>query len=401
MDRRPRKKTGANGQERALIAAVASIYDAALAPELWPKALSQLSRLVGSSWTIFSVIPLDPVGQGVTVQNPEADPEQIGRMLPYTLPENNPSIPHMLSMPAGRIILRTERFTDTEWERTGVYNDLYRPVSVYSSLGVPLIKSSRYFVPFGAMRARSRGDFDRSDLLALAHVVPHLQRAMQIMLRLNALERHAAAMEQTWNQLAFGVIVLDARGRILWSNRAGETALAGNNGLSGRAGSLFAAANGVNARLQRLIGEAAQTACGGGLGGGGAMLVPRRPPAQPLALVVAPLRAEGGLTGLNDANAPAVVVFVNDPDREPKTPQALLRELYRLTEREATLAALLMAGLDLRGACQEMQVSMHTVRTHLSGLFNKTNTRRQAQLVRLLVRHAAMLNVEGATSSRR
>ena len=56
---------------------------------------------------------------------------------------------------------------------------------------------------------------------------------------------------------------------------------------------MLAAANGANAKLQQLIGEAARTANGDGLCHGGAILIPRRPPAQPLSLIVSPLRAEG------------------------------------------------------------------------------------------------------------
>jgi DNA-binding CsgD family transcriptional regulator len=211
-----------------------------------------------------------------------------------------------------------------------------------------------------------------------------MQRALQMTLRLNTFAAHANAFEEAWDRLAFGLFVLDDNGRILWANRAGERTLSKQEGLSGHEGSLLSATNGANAKLRQLIGEAARTANGDGLCHGGAVLIPRRPPAQPLALVVSPLRTESASRIAPGCAAPAVLVFVNDADLNPKIPGALLQQLYRLTGREAKLAILLLDGLDVREVGERMGVSIHTVRTHLRHLFDKTNTRRQAELIRVL-----------------
>lgn len=383
MGHRARTKTGRNAGEQALLDAVGAIYDAALSPELWPAALSKVSHVCGSSWTLCSITPLDPMTRGTTFQNAEADPEIIARMARFTTPENNPSVPRLLAAPLGSIIRREEHFSDAEWERTEIHNELYRPRGIYAAIGTPLFRS-QYFVPFGVHRNRSRGGFERAHLMALSHIIPHMQRAIQMTLRLNAFAAHANAFEEAWDRLAFGLFVLDGNGRILWANRAGERTLAKQDGLYGHGGSLLAAANGANAKLQQLIGEAARTANGDGLCHGGAILIPRRPPAQPLPLVVSPLRAESAGRIAPGGAVPAVLVFVNDPDLNPKIPGALLQQLYRLTEREARLAVLLLEGLDVREIGERMGVSIHTVRTHLRHLFDKTNTRRQAELIRVL-----------------
>ena len=382
MGRRARAKTGRNAGEHALLDAVGAIYDAVLSPELWPVALSKVSHVCGSSWTLCSITPLDPITRGTTFQNAEADPEIIARMARFTTPENNPSVPRLLAAPLGSIIRREQHFSDAEWERTEIHNELYRPRGLYAAIGTPLIRS-QYFVPFGIHRNRSRGGFERSHVMALSQIIPHMQRAIQMTLRLNTFAAHANAFEEAWDRLAFGLFVLDGNGRILWANRAGERTLAKQDGLSGHEGSLLAASNGADAKLRQLIGEAARTSNADGLGHGGAILIPRRPPAQPLSLVVSPLSAERGVVPGGTA-LPAVLVFVNDPDLNPKIPSALLAQLYRLTEREAKVAVLLLEGLDLHGISERMGVSMHTVRTHLRHLFDKTNTRRQAEVVRLL-----------------
>ena len=302
--------------------------------------------------------------QGTTFQNAEADPELITRMARFTTPQNNPSVPRLLAAPLGRLLRREEHFSDAEWERTEVHNELYRPRGIYAAIGTTLMRS-QYFVPLGVHRNRSRGGFERSHLMALSHIIPHMQRAIQMTLRLNAFAAHANAFEEAWDRLAFGLFVLDGNGRILWANRAGERTLAKHDGLSGYEGSLLAASNGANTKLKQLIYEAARTASGDGLCDGGAILIPRHPPAQPLSLIVSPLRAEGTNRIVpGSATIPAVLVFVNDPDLKARIPGSLLAQLYRLTEREAKLAVLLLEGLDLHEISERMSVSIHTVRTH-------------------------------------
>ena len=230
--------------------------------------------------------------QGTTFQNAEADPELITRMARFTTPENNPSVPRLLAAPLGRLLRREEHFSDAEWERTEIHNELYRPRGIYAAIGTTLMRS-QYFVPFGVHRNRSRGGFERSHLTALSHIIPHMQRAIQMTLRLNAFAAHANAFEEAWDRLAFGLFVLDGNGRILWANRAGERTLAKHDGLSGYEGSLLAASNGANTKLRQLICEAARAASGDGLCDSGAILIPRHPPALPLSLIVSPLRAEG------------------------------------------------------------------------------------------------------------
>jgi len=58
-----------------------------------------------------------------------------------------------------------------------------------------------------------------------------------------------------------------------------------------------------------------------------------------------------------------------------------LRQLYGLSHAEATLASRLLEGKDLKGVSEERAVSLATARTHLRNVFEKTGTKRQAELV--------------------
>ena len=63
----------------------------------------------------------------------------------------------------------------------------------------------------------------------------------------------------------------------------------------------------------------------------------------------------------------------------------LLRRHFGLTPAEARLALHLVAGETLRSAEAKLSITYETARTHLKSIFSKTGTRRQAELVMVVV----------------
>jgi DNA-binding CsgD family transcriptional regulator len=61
-----------------------------------------------------------------------------------------------------------------------------------------------------------------------------------------------------------------------------------------------------------------------------------------------------------------------------------LRELFTLTNREARLARELYDGFSLAESAGRLNIQLSTARTHLKRIFDKTSSRRQSQLVRLI-----------------
>lgn len=99
-----------------------------------------------------------------------------------------------------------------------------------------------------------------------------------------------------------------------------------------------------------------------------------------LGRVVLANRAARAMAGRNDSfhlGADGIVAL------RPKD-DAALRQLYALTPSEARLAERLMAGDTPERAAEALGVTVATVRTYLASIFRKTETNRQAELVRLL-----------------
>jgi DNA-binding NarL/FixJ family response regulator len=84
-------------------------------------------------------------------------------------------------------------------------------------------------------------------------------------------------------------------------------------------------------------------------------------------------------------SAARTLVMVIDPERESEPPKVLLRRLFGFTSGEADVALLMLRGSGLKPIAADLALSMATVKTHLHHIFNKTDTHRQAELVRLLL----------------
>jgi DNA-binding CsgD family transcriptional regulator len=79
------------------------------------------------------------------------------------------------------------------------------------------------------------------------------------------------------------------------------------------------------------------------------------------------------------------MIFVDDPIDDPTPAQAeLWCQAFQLTPAEARVAVYLASGAALKDYAEEFGVTYNTVRAQLRAIFEKTDTHRQAELVRLL-----------------
>jgi DNA-binding CsgD family transcriptional regulator len=95
-----------------------------------------------------------------------------------------------------------------------------------------------------------------------------------------------------------------------------------------------------------------------------------------------------------DANI-AITLIISDPNGQLKASAPVLRGLYKLTPAEARVACALLSGTTLAEIAGSEGVSLHTVRTHLKHLFEKTGTGRQSQLLLVLLTSPALTDISG------
>jgi len=101
---------------------------------------------------------------------------------------------------------------------------------------------------------------------------------------------------------------------------------------------------------------------------------------------VTPLRSKARLSDVPwiGVGTPVAIVTVRDPDIDRRRQEVNLRRHFGLTAAEARLAAEILKGDGRAAAARRGGISAATAKTHLSSIFEKTGTHRQAELIRLL-----------------
>lgn len=369
---------------------IGSIYDAALQPELWSAAVEQISDIFKGSTFVLHFGKLDsPEGFSATAS---ADSQLYDLYRSeYLTPERNPGIMPLVAARPGTIIRREAILDDTSFRRTDFYNDIFRPHVLWHWMFGPVIKEPPHFGIFGICRRPAAGQFDRREFDLLRSLMPHLQRALQISVRLRALEVQKGGLEDVLCRLTIGVAILDATSRVILLNRAAEDIIAAADGLGMKNGRLVAATATETTTLSRLIADAASTGPRIGAGAGGATVLSRPSLKRPLTLLIGPLRCDSRRWALAP---PAAVLFVSDPEHNIEPPTAILRRLYGFTQTEAAIAAMIVQGHDLKHTSDCLGMTFETARGYMKLILEKTGTHRQAEFVRLVLRGPASLRFD-------
>jgi DNA-binding CsgD family transcriptional regulator len=97
--------------------------------------------------------------------------------------------------------------------------------------------------------------------------------------------------------------------------------------------------------------------------------------------------------------AASVAVFTKDPGQASPMPGEAFARLYGMTGGELRVLMALAQGMGAKDAAGMLGIGEPTVRTHLQRIFSKTNTTRQADLLRLLQNASPPIQAQ-ATPSR-
>jgi DNA-binding CsgD family transcriptional regulator len=176
------------------------------------------------------------------------------------------------------------------------------------------------------------------------------------------------------------ILFLDTEGHVIFTNRAARDLAQTADGVIVTSEAVCLRRPTDNAKLQRLIAEAMKLAVNSVPGGALSALRPSGK--RPYSIVVSPL--PHGSFSMSTLR-PAVCVVISDPEKGNVVQADQLRAVYGLTPSEARLATRLAEGEDLRSAAASLNIGYPTARTQLAMIFRKTETRRQAELVKLLL----------------
>ena len=230
--------------------------------------------------------------------------------------------------------------------------------------------------------------FDASDLDLLDSLVPHLGRAYAIHARLCGALRASDALTEVIDRIPTGALLVDESGNVVLKNRSAGKILSLEDGFSLHRGQPHLADPRENRAFRELIQETVRGHATQGSATGEVMSVTRPSGRRPFSLMLGPLLAPPPDTSTNEARA---IVFIADPEGGQIGATAVLETLYDLTHAEAELVRLIAEGNSLDQVAAARGVTMNTVRSQLKQVFSKTETRRQGELVHLVLAGVASI----------
>jgi DNA-binding CsgD family transcriptional regulator/PAS domain-containing protein len=283
---------------------------------------------------------------------------------------------------SGSIVASDQILARDEFEGSEYYQDFLRLHDIHTIIGGATYRTESRSGLISYQRPRAAGPVTEDEIGNLRLLLPHLQRAQDIHRHLAGSRIQQEIQSTLLDRLEVGAVLFGPDGSILLANRSAERTFAEKDGLGVCRGGLRADDTDESARLGALISAVLRTGNGHGSDPGGAMTVSRRSGRRGYQVLVTPLPLSAPRPGHPSA---AAAVFVNDPERSVGGIGHLLRGYYGLTPAEADLAALLVDGRSLEEAADLMGVTRNTARVHMKRVFTKTETRRQGELIRLLL----------------
>lgn len=198
-----------------------------------------------------------------------------------------------------------------------------------------------------------------------------------------------AAERHVLDQLAVGVIVVDAEANEIFVNEEASVILNKNDGLSIAHGRL-AVTHTVHTRgFLSALTQACRE------GADATLLISRPSGRRAYQCVISPMDDE--LKPPKSKN-PLAVIFLTDPERIDSC-RAQFASLYCLTPQEAHLAEIMVQGESLERASERMGVRKSTARAHLKHLMQKVDAHRQGELISILLKAPPVRQSNGKPNS--
>jgi len=367
--------------DKAYVALVEAIYEAAVDPSKWGDALGKLAGPMGGGGNLVMHDPLIAAGSCLIYAN--WDPDNVALYNAH-FASRNAWLNRIATRPVGKaepaefFLPRSDLFR-TEW-----YNDFLRPNKIVSGIGVTVMRDHNRFVSASVLLPRCSDAAHASYVKLLQRITPHIERAMKVNRQLKAADFRWSAAEECLRRLKVGVVIVGGDRRIVFSNPEASRIFSQGDGLIvNREGRLAAGAAIDNDRLRKLFGLIFGETTGAFDGESGVMSVQRRSGARPYGLLVTRLEPQTELFG---RRAPMALLFVSDPASQ-RTSVGKLAEAFGLTSSEARLLHVLLDGQSLVDSAARIGISINTAKTQLKALFEKMGCERQTDLVRTAMAH--------------
>jgi DNA-binding CsgD family transcriptional regulator len=369
---------GVQEQER-LSDLIGAIYDAALDPDRWDGVLEQTAAFIDSATATLG--SFDAVQRNAAFSKAWGyDPHYLQLLYDRYL-KINPLNEGAALTRAGDVLSIGEVIPYEQFYASSMYREWGQPQGYIDAIQATLEKSGTALAFFHAIRHERQGMVDDAMRYRLRLLYPHFRRAILIGKVVDLHKVEAASLADTLDGLAAGMFLLDARARVVHANARGRAMLVEGDVVRSDGGRLSPRdMQAANALAEILVSAGAGDAA---LGTRGITIAFGGQDDDRSVAHVLPLTS-GRRKQAGVAYAAVAAVFVRKAAVDRPSPLEALLESYQLTPAELRVLLGIVEVGGVPEVASMLGISETTAKTHLQHVFTKTNTNRQADLVKVV-----------------
>ncbi len=358
---------------------IGDIYDAALDSSLWLNVLKDIASFVGGSAAMLFWKDL-AIRRGQEFYQYGIDPHYARSYFDKYI-KFDPATNCQLFARVDDIISMKDFITYDELIETRFYKEWMRPQQWIDAANGVLDKTATSGAMFGVVRHEHDGLVDDNMRQRMRLITPHFRRAVLIGKVIDLKSAEAASLADAFDGISAGMFLVDATGRFVHANAAGNGMLNGLGVLQTEGGRLVANDPQANQTLADTFAWAGNGDAALGIRGIAVSLVARdgeRYVAHVLPLTSGVRRQTG------TSYAAVAALFVHKAALDTPSPLEVIAKAYKLTPMELRVLLAIVEVGGVPEVAEALGIAETTARTHLSQTFHKTGANRQADLVKLV-----------------
>ena len=289
-------------------------------------------------------------------------------------------VQRLLLLPDSRITPVRTLYNEEERKTSLVYNEMLPNIDSLDGFNVRLDGPDGMGVVVVFSDPVDRDGWTSERVETIGRLLPPIRQFVRVKQALVDARALGASPFALLDNVRWGVIQLDRRGRIAAVNDRARALLLAGDGLCDRGGHLRASLPEEDKTLQRLLARALPAI--GGPGEGGSMRLGRRDSLPRLVLHVNP--ANDAATESAQVRIGALVLVV-DPAWRLDLEPAQVGELLGLTPAESLVAVLYAQGKSIDEIAVSTGRRRTTIKWHLRHIYDKHHLSRQVELAQLLL----------------
>ena len=361
---------------------IGDIYDCAVEPPRWFQTLDSIRDRLELAYVQLNFMSHERSGAGgpldmITFQT-DWDKGWIDKLagLAHIVPGSNAWFEAEIDTPISQMqLLPEDEFRASEFCEAWV-----KPQGLRDTCNTSLVKRKNLTGMLVATSYESRKLFDDYDREIFALLSPHVRRALMIS-GMRAENRFRASLQHNLlDRLATGIMILSRGGKLVYANQSAEQLLSSGRNIAVKAGRVQAA----HPPFAKGFDEAVERACAEndtdiGLYGIGIPLPSRD--GAPAVCYLLPL----GKSDRRRALGPGLAALFISTEKSalPPTLEAL-SALTGLTSQESRVALMIAGGVSPKDGAAKLGISLNTMRSHITHIFQKTGTNDQQAVARLV-----------------